>query len=52
MQDYVVVKLDIDNTPVETAFMDQIINDPELQALIDEMMFEHHVNVQVGSGHL
>lgn len=44
--DFVAVKLDIDNTPVETAFMEQLIADTELQGLIDEMFFEHHVNVQ------
>lgn len=44
--DYVVVKLDIDDTPVETAFMEQLIADTELQGLIDEMFFEHHVNVE------
>lgn len=45
-RDYVVVKLDIDNTPVETAFMEQLLADTELQGLIDEMFFEHHVNVE------
>lgn len=44
--DYVVVKLDIDNSPVETAFMQQLLADADLQGLIDEMFFEHHVNVE------
>ncbi|KAG5189557.1 hypothetical protein JKP88DRAFT_271586 [Tribonema minus] len=44
--DFVAVKLDIDNTPVETAFMEQLFKDPKLQALVDEMFFEHHVNVE------
>lgn len=42
-----VVNLDIDNTPaVETAFMEQLVDDTELQGLIDGMFFEHRVNVQ------
>eukprot|EP00612_Vaucheria_litorea_P003790 CAMPEP_0171461154 /NCGR_PEP_ID=MMETSP0945-20130129/5720_1 /TAXON_ID=109269 /ORGANISM="Vaucheria litorea, Strain CCMP2940" /LENGTH=279 /DNA_ID=CAMNT_0011987453 /DNA_START=353 /DNA_END=1192 /DNA_ORIENTATION=+ len=45
VEDYVIVKLDIDNTPIEAKFMEQIVNDSKLSALIDEMFFEHHVNV-------
>lgn len=45
-EDFVVLKLDIDNTPVEEALVMQIIRDPELLGLIDEFYFEHHVNTQ------
>ncbi|KAG5183373.1 hypothetical protein JKP88DRAFT_257624 [Tribonema minus] len=44
--DHVFVKLDIDNSPIELEFMQQLQADPELQVLIDEMFFEHHVNVE------
>jgi hypothetical protein len=43
-EDFVVLKLDIDNTPVAEALMDQILASPELRGLIDELFFEHHVN--------
>ncbi|KAG5176552.1 hypothetical protein JKP88DRAFT_269205 [Tribonema minus] len=45
--DHVFVKLDIDNSPIEFQFMQQLQADPELQLLIDEMFFEHHVNVEL-----
>ena len=44
--DYVVVKLDIDNSEIESELVDQIRNTPALQGLIDEMFFEHHVNTK------
>jgi hypothetical protein len=40
--DYVVLKLDVDQKDVELPIVQQIINDPSLHALIDEFMFEHH----------
>ena len=43
-EDFVVVKLDIDNTIVESALMAQILSDPALMGLIDELYFEHHVD--------
>jgi hypothetical protein len=46
-QDYVVVKLDIDNTPVEEQFIAQLQASSDLSSLIDEFYFEHHVNVSV-----
>ncbi|KAG5189554.1 hypothetical protein JKP88DRAFT_176775, partial [Tribonema minus] len=46
MEDHVFVKLDIDNSPIELAFIEQLQRDPELRLLIDEMFFEHHVNVE------
>uniref|UniRef100_A0A6U7U943 Uncharacterized protein n=1 Tax=Eutreptiella gymnastica TaxID=73025 RepID=A0A6U7U943_9EUGL len=42
-RDYVVVKLDIDNNPVETAIMDQVLHSAHLLSLIDELFWEHHV---------
>jgi len=42
-EDYVVFKLDIDTPDVEVALVEQILNDTEIQALIDEFYFEHHV---------
>ena len=44
-EDYVVVKLDIDNTPIEEQFIAQLRASSDLQSLIDEFYFEHHVNV-------
>ena len=41
--DFVVVKIDIDNTPVEEALLDQLLADRSLSALVDEFYFEHHV---------
>jgi hypothetical protein len=46
-EDYVVVKLDIDNTPVEEQFIAQLRASSDLHSLIDEFYFEHHVNVSV-----
>ncbi|KAG5178779.1 hypothetical protein JKP88DRAFT_168563 [Tribonema minus] len=46
-EDYVVVKLDIDNTEVEERFMAEMRGDARLRALVDEMFFEHHVNVPI-----
>ena len=42
--DYVVFKLDIDNNQVEEAFIRQILDDPELHLLIDEIFWENHVS--------
>lgn len=44
--DYVVVKLDIDNSLVELEFVKQLLNRTDLHLLIDEFFFEHHVNFQ------
>jgi len=40
--DYVVVKLDIDNPEIEDALVDQILKSPTLFGLIDEMYMERH----------
>jgi hypothetical protein len=42
--DFVVFKLDIDNFVVESAILDQIVNDPMVLALVDEFVYEEHVN--------
>jgi hypothetical protein len=41
--DFVVVKIDIDNSPVEEALIDQLLADRTLTSLVDELYFEHHV---------
>lgn len=42
--DYVVVKLDIDNSELELAIMKEIERDTELRGMISELMFEMHYN--------
>lgn len=42
-KDFVVVKLDIDNNPLETMLVRQLLDDPELLDLVDEFFWEHHV---------
>jgi hypothetical protein len=44
--DFLVFKLDIDNAEVEDKFIAQIMSDPSLSSLIDEMFFEHHINME------
>jgi hypothetical protein len=44
--DYVVVKLDIDAPAIENSLVDQVMTDPVLRGLIDEMFYEHHVNAK------
>ena len=41
-EDFVLMKLDIDSTPIEEAIIDQILTDSD--NLIDELYFEHHVH--------
>lgn len=43
--DYVFVKLDIDNSPIENELMRQVVENASISSLIDEMFFEMHVNV-------
>jgi len=45
-EDFVVVKIDIDNAPIETLLLQQLASTKSLQLLVDEMFFEHHVNFQ------
>jgi len=44
--DFLVLKIDIDNTTVETEFINQILASTELLGLVDDFFFEHHVNVE------
>jgi hypothetical protein len=44
-EDFVVVKIDIDNSPVELQFINQIMENASLSSLIDELYFEHHFNM-------
>jgi hypothetical protein len=45
--DYVIVKLDIDNTPLESALMKQLLNETnQARYLIDEFFYEKHVIVK------
>jgi hypothetical protein len=44
--DHVVVKIDIDTPAIETALINQILNDSSISSLIDELFFEHHVTVK------
>ena len=43
--DFVAVKLDIDAPDLELALVKQLLDDPQLQALVDEFFFEHHVKI-------
>jgi hypothetical protein len=47
VDDYVVVKLDIDTPAIEQALFDQVRHDASVRQLIDEMFYEHHVNCKV-----
>ncbi len=49
-QDFVVVKLDIDQPTIEFALIDQILNDTSVSRLIDEFFFEHHSTAKELSG--
>ena len=44
--DHVIVKLDIDSYDLESFLMNQIVNDPKIHSLIDELFFEHHIRVK------
>ena len=43
-EDFVAIKIDIDAPLIETPLIHQIIADPVLCDLIDELYFEHHVH--------
>jgi len=45
VHDYVIIKLDIDTPILENELLNQILNDPSISSLIDEMFFEMHVGV-------
>jgi hypothetical protein len=42
-RDFVVVKIDIDNSTVEEALIAELLEDRALASLVDELYFEHHV---------
>lgn len=42
--DVVIVKVDIDNDPIELAIVQSIMRDPAVYSLVDEFFFEHHVS--------
>eukprot|EP00667_Euglena_gracilis_P016347 EG_transcript_17098 len=43
-EDYVVLKLDIDNNEVEVNLIQQLLHNPKLVALVDELFWENHVH--------
>jgi len=45
-KDFVALKIDIDNFEVESRFIQQILADDMLAALIDELLYEHHVQFE------
>jgi hypothetical protein len=44
-EDYVLLKIDIDHSPTEMGIVDALLASDELLGLVDEVYFEHHVNV-------
>jgi hypothetical protein len=44
-QDYVALKLDIDVPDIEDRLIAQLMNDDTIRQRVDEVFFEHHVNV-------
>eukprot|EP00906_Rhabdomonas_costata_P023798 RCo034277 len=44
-QDFVVFKLDVDNSTVENAIIEQLLEDPYLHTLVDELYWEHHTGM-------
>jgi hypothetical protein len=45
INDYVIIKLDIDTPLLETELVNQVLNDASISSLIDEMFFEMHVSI-------
>jgi hypothetical protein len=45
VEDYVIIKLDIDTSGLESELANQIVNDRSISSLIDEMFFEMHITV-------
>lgn len=43
-EDFVVVKIDIDTPKVEIQLVMELLEDSDLQSLVDEFYFEHHVH--------
>lgn len=44
-EDFVLVKIDIDNSMVESQIISRLLRSEQLLGLVDELFFEHHVNV-------
>jgi hypothetical protein len=44
--DFVVVKLDVDNGNVEEEMVKQLLEDNELVKMVDQFCFEHHVSLK------
>ncbi|CAF4422711.1 unnamed protein product [Rotaria sp. Silwood2] len=44
--DHVVIKLDIDRPLIESTLINQLLHDPSINSLVDELFFEHHVTVK------
>jgi hypothetical protein len=44
--DYVLMKLDIDNTQVEEGIIMALLEDDVAMSLLDELFWEHHVNIK------
>ena len=40
--DFVALKVDIDNSPIELSIVERIADDPSLAILVDELFFEYH----------
>ena len=40
--DFVVLKMDLDNSPLELSIVDALLSDPSLAELVDEFFFEYH----------
>jgi hypothetical protein len=49
--DHVVIKLDIDTPAIENALVAQLLASKPTMALVDEMFYEHHVDVRCMSQH-
>ena len=47
-EDFVVVKVDVDNSAVEESVVESIARDPQLARLVDEMFFEYHFYGEAG----
>lgn len=43
--DLIVVKLDVDNTPIELSLIQQVLDDERYHTLIDHLYFEYHVRM-------
>jgi hypothetical protein len=51
VEDYVIIKLDIDTPKLENELINQIANDTSISSLIDEMFFEMHITVNEMRGY-